>query len=50
MTDPGRIAVKLSIVLGAAMLGYTLGFDLRRSELLVTVAGIGLVALAVLAF
>ena len=29
---------------------YTLGFDLRRSELLVLVAGIGLIALAALAF
>jgi len=29
---------------------YTSGFELRRSELLVVVAGIGLVALAIFAF
>jgi hypothetical protein len=29
---------------------YTLGFDVHRSELLVLVAGIGLIVVAVLAF
>jgi len=32
------------------LLGYSSGFDLGRSELLVLVAGLALVALAVLAF
>jgi hypothetical protein len=32
------------------LLGYSSGFDLRRSELLALVAGLALVALAVLAF
>jgi hypothetical protein len=34
----------------AMLLAYRVGFDLRRSELLVVVAGVALVVLAVLAF